>query len=351
MARKRQPFMRETRRADGVKTFTTQVRVHGHSASGTFNSKDAALEWHAAKRAEFESLAKRGHATRSDISKLTLANLIDSYLKDPKTAAQKSRYDTMARLAWWINEHGAVKLLDFGLLQVRAAAAKLAKGRKGSTANRYLSTARSCWHWGQAAGFVPEDRSWPRRVMLPEPRGRQRYLSADELTALLKASKDDPMLECAITVSVTTGLRIGEMLRLMWADVDLARARLIVHESKTGQSRTVRLPPPTVAALKKWRGKLIGADCVFPGPGGKLPIIYAKYSRRYRAIRTAADLCDVRIHDLRHSTASFLASRGASLPTIGGVLGHKSAQTTARYTHLVQGEPLKEDIVFTELLK
>lgn len=61
----------------------------------------------------------------------------------------------------------------------------------------------------------------------------------------------------------------------------------------------------------------------------------------WRAVREAAKLDDVRLHDLRHSFASFAVGAGLSLPVIGGLLGHKSVQTTARYAHLTQN-PLRQ---------
>ena len=68
----------------------------------------------------------------------------------------------------------------------------------------------------------------------------------------------------------------------------------------------------------------------------------------WRRIRALAGLDDVRIHDLRHSFASFAVGAGLSLPIIGGLLGHKSVQTTARYAHLAH-DPLKQasDLVGT----
>ena len=68
----------------------------------------------------------------------------------------------------------------------------------------------------------------------------------------------------------------------------------------------------------------------------------------WRRIRAIAGLDDVRIHDLRHSFASFAVGAGLSLPIIGGLLGHKSVQTTARYAHLAH-DPLKQasDLVGT----
>ena len=54
----------------------------------------------------------------------------------------------------------------------------------------------------------------------------------------------------------------------------------------------------------------------------------------WRRIRTAAELGDVRIHDLRHTFASHGVAMGQGLPIIGKLLGHSQSQTTARYAHL-----------------
>ena len=78
---------------------------------------------------------------------------------------------------------------------------------------------------------------------------------------------------------------------------------------------------------------------VFPGhvPSGHLVDI----KRPWQAIRKAAGIADVRLHDLRHTYASILASAGASLPMIGALLGHTQPATTARYTHLFD-DPLRK---------
>jgi integrase len=188
--------------------------------------------------------------------------------------------------------------------------------------------------------------------MLPQPRGRQRYLTTTELDHLLDvAKKADPLVAEGIVVALTTGLRESEMLRLDWADIDFNAAKLTVHESKTGEPRKVHLPAPTIAALKRQPQQMVGPEFVFPTPTGKARIDVYAFARRWRVVRAAAKLEDFRWHDLRHSTASFLAGKGASLPMIGSVLGHKSVATTARYSHLVQGEPLKQHEVFSEIWK
>ena len=71
---------------------------------------------------------------------------------------------------------------------------------------------------------------------------------------------------------------------------------------------------------------------VFPGNGERGHVVEVK--RTWRAITKAAGITGLRVHDLRHSFASQLASGGASLPLIGALLGHSTPNTTARYTHL-----------------
>jgi integrase len=61
----------------------------------------------------------------------------------------------------------------------------------------------------------------------------------------------------------------------------------------------------------------------------------------WRRVRKSAGLDGVRIHDLRHSFASFAVGAGVPLALIGALLGHRSVQTTARYAHIANG-PLQQ---------
>jgi len=74
--------------------------------------------------------------------------------------------------------------------------------------------------------------------------------------------------------------------------------------------------------------------------GGKTGAALVNLEKPWRAIRKAAGLDDVRLHDLRHSFASTAASGGMGLPIIGKMLGHTQAQTTQRYAHLAS-DPVK----------
>ena len=157
----------------------------------------------------------------------------------------------------------------------------------------------------------------------------------------------DPYIAAAIRLLIFTGCRLGEILTLEWASVDLDKGRLVFEKHKTDQhgAKIIPLNAPAqelLANLPREEGNpyVIVGDV----PGKHL----INLQKPWRRIRALAGLDDVRIHDLRHSFASFAVGAGLSLPIIGGLLGHKSVQTTARYAHLAH-DPLKQasDLVGT----
>jgi integrase len=301
-----------------------------------------AQTWADAMEKELQAQAVRGGA-RHDVTQLTIGELIRQHLADPETNKLKSYGDVERLLAWWKNSYAADKVLDFGVLTLRSARDKKLHTVHGpATTNRYLSAMRACWNWGRAAGLVPLERSWPSRLMLTEPRGRTRFLSDDELTALLEAAESDVVVRAAIMLSLSSGLRQGELLRLKWSDLDLSddKARVTVHESKNNEKRAVHVTAEAVAALKQLRKlPVVSPVHVFINASGK-PLKKSLLEGRWYKIRTAAKLADFHWHDLRHTCASILLQNGSTLPMVGSVLGHKSPGMTMRYSHLVAGAPV-----------
>jgi integrase len=148
-------------------------------------------------------------------------------------------------------------------------------------------------------------------------------------------------MHAAILLSVATGLRQGELLGLHWKDIDMEHGKLTLLKTKNKTPRTVHVPATAVAALKVLKkAKVVSTTYVFLIAAG-IPLKVSTLEQRWRKIRDAAGLVDFHWHDLRHSCASFLARRGASLLEIGSVLGHKSPSMTYRYSHLVQGQAVK----------
>jgi integrase len=326
---------------DGTTSVRAWVRVRPFKPTAkTFPNREAARSWAATLEAELRQKRKAGEV-RKDLPTLTLKQLIEDYLEDPETKALNTFDDVERLLGWWTNKYASEKVLEFGTLKLREARTLLNTGRKAGTVNRYLGALRSCWSWGRAAGYIGADKVWPTRLFLTEPRERVRFLNDDELKAVLgEAEKHSPWMHAAVVVSLATGLRQGELLRLEWKDINTDKKTVTVHISKNTKRRTVHLPEPAVTALKKLRRDgVVGPKRVFTRPDGT-PADKSYLTVAWNKVRTGAQLVDFKWHDLRHSCASFLAQNGASLVEIGSVLGHSSPSITAKYSHLVQGRPV-----------
>jgi integrase len=170
-------------------------------------------------------------------------------------------------------------------------------------------------------------------------RKRERMLSPAELARLgeaLAAYDGSPYAVAAVNLLVFTGARLGEVLGLQWEWIDFERGEARLPDSKTG-AKTLHLPPPARAVLADLP-RLDGNPYVIAG--AKEGAALVNLEKPWRAIRKAAGLDDVRLHDLRHAFASVAASSGMGLPIIGKMLGHTQAATTARYAHLAS-DPVK----------
>jgi integrase len=327
--------------ADGSKSYGASVNVKPFKRTWrSFESKVEATKW----RDELTTELKKQRAvggTRPDLASLSVASLNSAYLADPETKALRYYSDLVRQLRWWSAKYGTCKVLEFGVLELREARDKLMPGRQPATVVRILSAQRSAWNWGRAAGLVPKDRVWPPRLMLSEPAARVRYLTDEELSATLQAAKaHSSTLLAAVTLALATGVRRGEMLRLRWADVDFPRSTIRLLLTKNEQARSVHLPAIAAEALKGIKAEDVPAITnVFLNAKDK-PLTGDALDHEWRKVRTAAGIKNFRWHDFRHSAASFLAQHGATLLEIGSVLGHKSAQVTLKYAHLIEGAPV-----------
>lgn len=125
------------------------------------------------------------------------------------------------------------------------------------------------------------------------------------------------------------GARCGEILELKWSEIDFERGFLRLDATKSGKSiRPISGPAQRLLA----EAPRAHPVWVFPNAKGTAP--YEGLPKIWREVRAAAGLDDFRMHDLRHSFASFGAANGLSLPIIGALLCHKNISTTQRYAHL-----------------
>ena len=169
--------------------------------------------------------------------------------------------------------------------------------------------------------------------LLKEDNHVERFLSSEEAKALLIAIKNskNPMLQHIISMLILTGARKREVLDAKWEDLDMERNIWRIPTTKAGKARIVPLSDAASVLLIKLRQRKRCAHA-FANPA-----TLKRYSSVYYSWHTArkeAGLNDVRVHDLRHSFASFLVNAGRSLYEVQTLLGHTQIKTTQRYAHL-----------------
>lgn len=162
---------------------------------------------------------------------------------------------------------------------------------------------------------------------------RNRFLTETEAKALIASIQADEnrIAATCIILLLLTGARRNEITFAKWDAVNWRSRKLVVSKSKSGKPRVIALNP---AALELIAAVPRLPDCpwIFPSPitGKPSASLFFPWDR----IRKRANLVDLRLHDLRHSFASFLANRGVQLYVIQNLLGHLHPRTTQRYAHL-----------------
>jgi len=164
-------------------------------------------------------------------------------------------------------------------------------------------------------------------VELPKaPAGRVRYLQATELHAALAACPE--WLRPIAGLLAFTGMRRSEVLGLRWLDVDRPGERILLPQTKNGDGRIVHLNALSCAVLDSLK-RGAPTDNVFSTDitAENVSLAFLRACRRVK-------IADFRLHDLRHTAASWLRMSGADLQDVADLLGHRDLRMTRRYAHL-----------------
>lgn len=144
---------------------------------------------------------------------------------------------------------------------------------------------------------------------------------------------ENTMLRFIVPALILTGARKRELLDARWENFDLHKRLWRIPISKSGKARYVPLSDGALQVLAQVP-KLDQCPFAFANPATGKP--YVSIYCSWNTARTRAGLPDVRMHDLRHSFASFLINAGRSLYEVQKILGHTQVRTTQRYAHLAQ---------------
>ena len=225
----------------------------------------------------------------------------------------------------------------------RAIKAKVSANRAVTLVHRLLKLATI---WKMRSGDNPAFA-----IERNQEHGRERFLETEELERLISAVATCRNRQAANVVSLQlmTGSRIGEVLAMRWEQLSFQRAVWTKPASATKQ-KSLHAPPfsaPVLQLLSEIREAAEGgprayrpSECpwVFPNRRGDGHLGSIKNS--WATICKAAQLTNLRSHDLRHAFATYLVSSGVSLFVVGKLLGHRQPQTTARYSH-AELDPLR----------
>jgi len=363
----------------GAMSYVVEYRPHGGGRGVAKRrvtiGKVGALTPEQARKAAADMLAKvrlgaDPAAEKAERRKaLTVAELIEAFEAEHVRGKLKEKTGAAyaAGLARLRDAYGSLKAEALSRAHLAALHAKMRE--TPYAANRALSAWSKMFAWGAGRGLVPEGHNPARKIERYREEGRERFLTSDELSrlgdALRLAETDglpwdvdesspkakhlvkpesrrarlDPFAVAAIRLLILTGARVREILDARWSQVDLERGILFLAESKTGRKPVYlsAAAQSVLAALPRVEGN----PHVIAGIKDGAP--RADLKKPWEAVRRAAQLEGLRLHDLRHSFASIGAGASLGLPIIGKLLGHSQAATTQRYAHL-DVDPLRRAV-------
>jgi integrase len=233
-------------------------------------------------------------------------------------------------------EFGHVPMKNIKRVEVDQFKRKLvAEGLSPATVNQHLQLMRRFMNLGVEFEFL-ERNVLTRIKMMHLDNRREAFLNdaqVDDLVQVLQT--DDNRLVCMIILFLlSTGARLNEALCARWDHIDMEQALWMIPASNSKSKRMKHLPLSDSAlwALKAVT-KREDSPYVFASPVTGKP--FTGISRTWYKLRRKAGLpTNFRIHDLRHSFASRLVSKGQSLYVVQQMLGHADPRTTMRYAHL-----------------
>ena len=265
----------------------------------------------------------------------TLAELVrERYLPHAKSTKRSWKTDEIMLRVHILPALGQLTIDRIGSDDIVAVVSKMrANGKAPGTCNRVIVLLRYIYNLAKKWN-VPSASANPTQGMALAPDvQRQRFLTPEEaqrLLAALDADENRPAAN-AIKLLLLTGARRNEITQAKWGYIDRERRTLLVPLAKSGKPRTIALSGAAIALLQSIPHDE-GSEYIFPSPYSGHP--FASLFYPWERIRTRAGLTDLRLHDLRHSFASFLVNQGVSLYVVQGLLGHTQVRMTQRYAHL-----------------
>jgi integrase len=333
----------------GRKAWVLRYRVRGRQrivVLGAFG----AITLEAARRIAQKRLARLADTSEDPCSRRergeTVGAFVPVYLEHARQNVKASSAATYAgALRAVVADLGGSPVDELSEAEVRRAFARWTERRGRYAANRSLQALASLLDLAGERGLRPRSAPNPARLVKRNREGRsERVLTGEELErvgreleAEERARPDAADAVAAVRLLLLTGARRREITELAWAHVDLAAGLLRLRESKSGPKAI----PLNIGARELLASLPRDASSPRVFPSGRHRVEYA-VQHTWARVRARAGCSDVRLHDLRHTWATFATAANYSTAIVGKALGHRSEQSTRRYQHLGIADPVRE---------
>ena len=330
--------------ADNRVMYTARIRIKGFpQQTATFSRLTDAKQW----VQKTEARIREGmHFSKAEAKRHTFTEMVQRYTRTVLTnKSAKIQYQYAQQLSKWSSLLGDLTLDKITPALIAEQRENLAaeitpRGnlRSPASVNRYLAALSSVfsvaikeWQW-------VDENPVKKISKLREKKGRDRFLSLEEIDRLLNACKQsyNKDLYLVVVLSLSTGARQMEIWGLRWSEIDLNAGKAILRETKNKQTRVIPIQSYALELMKeKSKVRRIDTDLVFPSTVD--PQKPFDFRKSWESALRKTSIKDFRWHDLRHSAGSYLAMNGASAREIADILGHKTIQMAMRYSHLSEG--------------
>jgi integrase len=354
----------------GVRSYFVQYRTHqGRSRRYTIG-KHGKVTAHGARR-EAEDIWAEVRAGKDPVAeqrayrKAPIVNdLLDRYVAEhvekrnrPRTREEVKRLiECHIRAALGRHKVAAVTRQD--LVKLHRDLADTPR-----QANFVLAVCSKAFSLAETWGMRPDGSNPCSKIQRYHENARERFLSADELTRLgatlreaeckglpWNVNTDKPTAKhlakpenrrtlysrvttAAVELLLFTGCRLSEVLNLRWDQVDFEQGVIILRETKAGRPQIVAINAPARQVFTHLH-KSKRSELVLPSAAeASLPLSKTAIENSWQRIRSAANLADVRLHDLRHTFGSHAGQSGANAFLVRDLLRHRDLSMTSRYVN------------------
>lgn len=318
----------------GRKTYVLRYRIHRKSRALTIAACSVMAPDDARRiaRKHLADLADGRDPGRTPEDGMTMQSLYELYLKDHVGVYLKT--STRRRITgWWKHlkpVFGHIPVKDVRRPQIVAFHAAMRD--RPVTANKCVSVLSKLFNLANEWEWMTDGSNPARRIRRFKEVERCRILSRGEMARLFAALPDaDPAFARLVRLLLLTGCRVSEIAHSRASQVDSRRRVLVLKDSKSGP----RSVPLSEAAMLVIAG--VNTEWLIPNRTGSGP--WHQPQDYWRSFRAKVGLHDVRLHDLRHTFASYAHLEGGlSQRELADLLGHKDLKTTQRYINSVDGQ-------------